>query len=205
MLSGIHLAIFAVLLVMAIPVFLWMRSTPASSSYRKALFTPPGRSFFGQLDMAVRSHYIVFPSVPVTSIISARRFTRGQALLSKFNRHTFDYVICDRKTMDVKCLISLNIKGKKHSKKIKSLKKLCKCVDLPLLEYEEKPYRNVPALRRQIFTTCGENEFDLPDNHERKHTPIAMHDDEAVYSITDREAAQAPREETEVAACEKNS
>ena len=184
MISSFHLAVFAALVVaVATPIILWLRRTPEKSTFAQPVFTPAGRSFFGQLDMAVRSHCIVFPNIPVTSLVRAKSFSRSGSLLSKFQSDVFDYVICDRKTMDVKCVITLNSKSQKTAKKTDAFVRLCQYAGLTLLQYEEKPYRNVPALRRQIFTSCGIEESQMPENHKRKYTMTVSHDESETQSL----------------------
>ncbi|MDD7805560.1 MAG: DUF2726 domain-containing protein [Endozoicomonas sp. (ex Botrylloides leachii)] len=172
--SNFQLAIAAIiLLIAALSVALWFRYVLKKSTLSQPVFTPSGRSFFGQLNMAVRSHCVVFPSIPVRLLIRAKVLTRGGFLLSKLKNDVFDYVICDRETMDVKCLIILSNKSRKTAKKADEFVQLCRYAGLTLLAYEEKPYRNIPALRKQIFTACSIKEPKICDNGKFECTATA--------------------------------
>lgn len=143
---------------LALAGILWIWRFPSSIRCHCPLFSPARRAFLGQLDMAVSTHLAVFPEVPVATVLTARKLGRLRLYLKLLGgEKTFDYILCDRKTMMVVCAISLG--GKKGvSRRQKKLRTLCALADLPLLEYKDKPYRNVPALRRQIFLTCGIDE-----------------------------------------------
>ena len=163
-------AIFLVTLffVVSIAGVVWFSRTPRRSISQKTLFSPPKRSFFGQLHMAVSSHCVVLPNIPVSLLVQTKTFSRGESLVSKVKYDTFDYVICDRKTMSVKCIILLE-GGDKRKAKDAILSRICRYASIPFLMYDEKPYRNVPVLRREIFSFCGMGEMTLPDSHEIKY------------------------------------
>ncbi len=162
MLAGIDPIIAAtLLLIVAVTALLWIKNRPVSAVCKRPLFSPSERAFLGQLDMAVRSHLIVFPYVPVQAVFKAKRLSRGKSLLRSLSSHSIDYVICNRKDMSVVCAITLNNNNKHSSKRQGILRKLCQSAGVPLLEYEEKPYRNVPSLRRQIFAVSGIDDSDL--------------------------------------------
>ena len=153
--SHIHILIAAIVIISGMLALLVIGSKAAKSVQRKPLLTPSARSFFGQLDMAVSTHLIILPSIPVTSVISAKYFTWSHHLLSKLAADTFDFLLCDRKNMDFICTISLREPKEQQTKKMITLKKLCAAIDLPFLEYDHKPYRDVPTLRKQIFASCN--------------------------------------------------
>ncbi len=113
--------------------------------------------------MAVNSHLAVFPDMSASTVFTGGKLGRGRTYLKRLGGTSFDYVLCDRKTMTVVCAVSLG-SPKGFSGEQKKLKKLCELAELPLLEYGDKPYRNVPALRRQIFLACGIKEHGLPMN-----------------------------------------
>ena len=125
---------------------------------RDPLFSPEFRVFLGQLDIAVRSHLIVFPAMPVKDVLIGNR--AGKVLLRRTGHDRFDFVVCHRRDMEVLCVIKLGGSDSENEK----LRKLCEIVGLTLLEYDIKPYRDVPGLRKDVFGACGIDEFELPHN-----------------------------------------
>ncbi len=116
--------------------------------------------------MAVSSHFYVFPDIPVASVVKGKRLGPRRSLLRKLKGHSFDYLLCDRNNVTVVCAISLDRRDENDAGHQKHLRKLCDMADIPLLAYEEKPYRNVPALRKQIFASCGIQDTHVPEEQQ---------------------------------------
>ena len=177
MLAAIDPYIMAALFFLVVAlVLLWIKTRPLSVASRKPFFPPSRRAFLGQLEMAVRSHLIVYPYIPVTRVFKSRRLSRGQDLIQSMRSQHIDYILCSRKDLSVVCAITLDDNNKSTLKKKKILRKLCDSAEIPLLEYEEKPYRNVPALRRQIFAVCSINDSELPTE---PHHPMPHNTEDA--------------------------
>ena len=137
-------------------VLLWLRLRPAQLECKEPLFNPEFRAFLGQLDIAVRSHLIIFPAMPVNDVLQGKG--GGKALLRKFRNERFDFVVCHRRNMDVLCVIKLGGNNASNEK----YRTLCQSAGLTLLEYDIKPYRDVPSLRQEVLGACGIDEFELP-------------------------------------------
>lgn len=144
-------------ITLALIVLLWLRLRPAQLECKEPLFNPEFRAFLGQLDIAVRSHLIIFPAMPVNDVLHGKG--GGKALLRKFRNEYFDFVVCHRRNMDVLCVIKL---GGNNASKTK-YRALCQPAGLTLLEYDIKPYRDVPSLRQEVLGACGIDEFELPN------------------------------------------
>lgn len=145
-------------------VLLWLKRAPLKLSSNNALFDSDPKAFLGQLDIAVRSHLNVFPSLPVIDVLKARRFSRGKVALRTLSKQRFDFVLYHRREMNIRCAIKLIPYGKSSdNKEMKLLRKACESAGLTLLEYEMKPYRNVSELRRVVFSACGIDELDKVD------------------------------------------
>ncbi|AMO55342.1 topoisomerase-associated Zn-finger domain protein [Endozoicomonas montiporae CL-33] len=144
-------------IALALIIFLWLRFRPTQLECKEPLFNPEFRAFLGQLDIAVRSHLIIFPAMPVKSVILGKG--GGKALLRKFKNESFDFVVCHRRDMDVLCVIKLGGSSTSNEK----YRKLCQSAGLTLLEYDIKPYRDVPSLRKEVLGACGIDEFELPE------------------------------------------
>ncbi|WP_062261412.1 DUF2726 domain-containing protein [Endozoicomonas arenosclerae] len=147
--------IAAAILTVVLALAIWFRLRSQSIECRDPLFSPEYRAFLGQLDMAVRSHLSVFPRMPVTEVL------QGSGHLSKFKNHCFDFVICHRREMDVLCVIQLDLPGRKGPGN-DQLRELCHKAGVSILEYDRKPYRDVPSLKKEVFAACGINELEPP-------------------------------------------
>ena len=146
-------------------ILVWLRKSPLNISCREPLFSPESRSFLGQLDIAVRSHLNIFPSLPVTDVLEADRFTKGNLALQRVARQRFDYVLCHRREMDVLCVIKLLPYGENSdSSEMNALREVCEAAGLTLLEYDMKPYRNVLELRKVVFSACGIDELEAREH-----------------------------------------
>ena len=144
------------LIAVVLATFLWLRFRPGQLICKDPLFTPEFRAFLGQLDIAVRSHLIIFPAMPVADVLEGKG--GGKTLLKKFKKECFDFVVCHRREMDVLCVIKLGGTTSSNEK----FRTLCHSAGLTLLEYDIKPYRDVPSLRREVLGACGIDEFELP-------------------------------------------
>ncbi|WBA80457.1 DUF2726 domain-containing protein [Endozoicomonas sp. GU-1] len=153
-----------IVLIAAIAWFLWLTFSPFKAKPNTLLFDQDKRAFFGQLDIAVRSHLMVLPSLPVGDVLAAGRFSRTAMALNIKKNRRFDFVLYHRKKMEICCVINLiPYNTKSNSKEFKLLRQLCEAAELPLLEYDMKPWRDVTELRRTVLATCGFTEEGTPD------------------------------------------
>ena len=152
-------------IALALIALLWLRLRPAQLECKEPLFTPEFRAFLGQLDIAVRSHLIIFPAMPVSDVLQGKG--GGKALLKKFRNERFDFVVCHRRDMDVLCVIKLGGNNASSAK----YRTLCQSAGLTLLEYDIKPYRDVPSLRQEVLGACGIDEFELPAEQQQEQDP----------------------------------
>ncbi|OED41767.1 hypothetical protein ACH42_13110 [Endozoicomonas sp. (ex Bugula neritina AB1)] len=172
------LLVLAALISVLAAMLVLLRKSPIKIVCRDPLFTSEARSFLGQLDIAVRSHLNVFPSLPVSDILEARRFTKGALALKQVSKQRFDYVLCHRKEMEVLCVIKLLPYGKNSdNKELNALRNVCEAAGLTLLEYEMKPYRNVMELRKVVFSACGIDELEA-----QEHSVLVQNDHESERS-----------------------
>ena len=163
--SSSVLIILAVLILALLLLLVWLKRAPLNLKLHEPLFETDKRAFLGQLDIAVRSHLNVFPSLPVTDLLSAGRFSRGRLALKRLAHERFDYVLCHRREMDIRCVIKLLPYGtKQDDRQLRFLRKACLSAGLTMLEYEMKPYRNVAELRRVVFAAC-----DIDDMEHSEH------------------------------------
>lgn len=162
--SSSVLIILAVLILALLLLLVWLKRAPLNLQLREPLFEVDNRAFLGQLDIAVRSHFNVFPSLPVTDLLKAGRFSRGTLALNRLASERFDYVLCHRREMDIRCVVKLLPYGaKQNDRQLRFLREACLSAGLTMLEYEMKPYRDVAELRRVVFSACGIDEMEYSD------------------------------------------
>lgn len=146
---------------------LWLAFSPIKARVFSSLLEQDKRTFFGQLDIAVRSHFMVLPSLPVGDILRAKKWSRAANVLGIKKNLRFDFVLYHRRKMEVFCVINLiPYNATPNSKEFKLLRQLCEVANLPLLQYEMKPWRDVMQLRSSILSACGIDEalvdYELP-------------------------------------------
>ena len=164
-LSSTVLIVLVSLITVLLGILAWLRKSPLEIQCRDPLFNPESRSFLGQLDIAVRSHLSIFPSLPVTDVLQADRFSKGKLTLNRVSKQRFDYVLCHPRNMEVLCVVKLLPYGKSSdSKEMNALREVCEAADLTLLEYEMKPYRDVLELRKVVFSACGIDELEAQEH-----------------------------------------
>ena len=159
--SSSVLIILAALILALLLLLAWLKRAPLNLQLREPLFESDKRAFLGQLDIAVRSHLSIFPSLPVTDLLQANGFSRGKIILNRLNHQRFDFVLCRHREMDIRCVVKLLPYGQKHDdKELRILREACQSAGLTMLEYEMKPYRDVTELRRVVFSACGIDDMD---------------------------------------------
>ena len=149
---------FIAVIIVAIPItwFLWRSFGPIKAVTNSQLFENDKRAFFGQLDIAVRSHLMVLPSLPVGDVLHCGKWGRAGAITNLKKDLRFDFVLYDRRKMRVCCAIVLiPYKTDANTRELRLLRDLCQATELPLLEYDMKPWRDVAELRKSIFANLG--------------------------------------------------
>ncbi len=143
---------------------IWLAVSPIRTNVFTNLLEQDKRSFFGQLDIAVRSHFMVLPSLPVGDVLKANRWSRAAVALNIKKNLRFDFVLYHRRKMEVCCVINLiPYNATPNSREFRLLRELCESANLPLLQYEMKPWRDVTQLRSTIFAACGLDDLTAPD------------------------------------------
>ena len=172
--NHLYLLLFAAAIIVAIVFlwFLWRSFGSIQAETNTQLFEQDKRAFFGQLDLAVRSHLMVLPSLPVGDVIYCSRWGRAGAITTSSKDYRFDFVLYHRRKMKVCCAINLiPYKTNANAKEFSVLRQLCEAIELPLLEYEMKPWRDVGELRRAVFAACNIVEQGSPEVEIRAEEP----------------------------------
>ena len=126
-------------------------------AYRKvALFTPAEKNFLRALDRAIGSRYRVFGKCRIADVVMPQKSLSKK----KWNRHFwdisskhFDYVIADKSTLEVLCVIELNDNSHERRDRIqrdKMIDEVCRSADLPLLWIKARQRYDIAALSEHI-------------------------------------------------------
>ncbi len=136
------------------------------SKYKKnkTLFTPAERSFLGVLNQVIKDDAVVFGKVRVADVLSPidnleRR--NWQILFNKISSKHFDFIICDKKNLNILCAIELD--GKSHnSKKRKErdifLDSACNSASFPLIHILAQASYNLDDIRNKVISSLEVSE-----------------------------------------------
>ncbi len=142
-----------------------LRNNPPAIAVKPTPLDADHRAFFGLLEIAVRDHLTIMPSMPVADVLEPKGW--GQKwLLKKIRSRQVDYILCDRRSLEIKAAVLLESKSPSRSdKKISQLMhSIFDSADLPLLEYRFKPCFDVPTLRREILSAANLHDTLLFEN-----------------------------------------
>jgi hypothetical protein len=134
------------LIIIVVIVLIVSGSSNNSLSYnmRGPLFTAAERSFLGVLDLATPDEYRVFGKVRIADILTPKKGMNRknwQIAFNKISAKHFDYVLCNKETLEVVLVIELD--DKSHNKKSVKVRdafvnSACKTAELKLLRIPAK-------------------------------------------------------------------
>lgn len=114
-------------------------------AYKKTrLFSPGERSFFGILQQALDNKVIIFGKIRVADILAPENNTDRsiwQKAFNKISKKHFDFVLCNKDTLSVLCVIELNDKSHsyiKQKKRDEFIVNACESAGLPLIKITAK-------------------------------------------------------------------
>lgn len=164
------LAVAFFIIAVAVICFLFLLNANKSNRYDDmpyqkigSLFTIAERSFLGVLTQSVGGELSVFGKVRVADVISTIKGIGAADSQRAFNRISakhFDFVLCDKNSLTVLCVIELNDSSHETSvrkKRDKFLRGVCSAANLPLIQVDAKRAYSIKSIR-SIFA-----EF-LPEN-----------------------------------------
>ncbi|WP_067519384.1 DUF2726 domain-containing protein [Endozoicomonas ascidiicola] len=155
-LDNVSLALSGVFFLSFLTALFWLYSRSITATVRQQLFDNEKRAFLGQLDIAVHRHLLILPSLPVIDVFETSWLDKLSLTLCAQSYQRFDFTLYHRKNMEIGCVINLiPYRQKQTAKKYRVLRQLCKSADLPLLEYEAKPWRDITELSRTVLSSCG--------------------------------------------------
>ncbi|MFT7879004.1 MAG: DUF2726 domain-containing protein [Sulfurimonas sp.] len=138
-LQNIDIALLAGVALFVLILLLWFNRRERLHYEKVALFTPAEKKFLNVLDQAVGSEFRIYGKVRIADTILPKRTLSRK----KWNRHFFqisskhfDYVLCDKRSMDTLCAIELNDRSHQRRERIKRdqlVEKACRSANLPLV------------------------------------------------------------------------
>lgn len=123
---------------------------------RKTLFSPAERSFFGILKRSLSEHYEIFGKVRIADVLSPKRGLDGISWRISFSKITskhFDYVLCDKNTLQILAVIELDDKSHHQLKTIERdvfIEDVCKNSGLPLIRFDVKSDYHIQSVRNKV-------------------------------------------------------
>lgn len=125
------------------------------------LFSEAEHSFFMTLHHAIGSDFRIFAKIRIADILTPDRKLRGGRRQSAFNQIAlkhFDYVLCDKNTINVLAAIELDDESHESlsvQKRDIFVQKACVSAGLKLLRFKCKSGYNPENIRSQILTSLN--------------------------------------------------
>ena len=152
--------IILVPLLLRIFTNLLVPSSDNTYRYRKqnALFSSAERSFLGILDQAVGDQYRILGKVRIADVITPEKGMNRRHWQIAFNRISakhFDYLLCDKHTLEVIAAIELDDKSHKQTRTQQRdllIEQACESAKLPLIRFDAKRSYQLELIRSTIHT-----------------------------------------------------
>lgn len=133
------------------------------------LFSPAERSFLGVLESAISTDTRVFGKVRVADVLSPAETNNKSSWQIAFNKIAakhFDFVLCDKSSLNVKAVIELDDKSHNFRKvRIRDafINDICKNAKLPIIRFPAKQAYVVDDVKQHIFSALGEHSNEVED------------------------------------------
>lgn len=152
-----------VLFVLVIVLFLFARAlekrnkTKIEYVQKEVLFSPAERSFLGILESAIDENSRVFAKVRVADVLTpsvkATNRSMWQTAFNRISSKHFDYIICDKSTLEIRAAIELDDKSH-NSKTVMArdsfINDICQNANLPLVRFSAKRTYEVNKVKSLI-------------------------------------------------------
>ncbi|MGC9350450.1 MAG: DUF2726 domain-containing protein [Sulfurovum sp.] len=138
-LQNIDIALLAGVALFVLILLLWFLRRERLHYEKVALFTPAEKKFLNVLEQALGDEFRIYGKVRIADTILPKKGLSRKS----WNRHFFqisskhfDYVLCDKRSMDTLCVIELNDRSHQRRERIKRdqlVEKACRSANLPLV------------------------------------------------------------------------
>lgn len=135
----INISILVGTIILFFTLFLWLKKRARLQYEKVALFTPAEKKFLNVLDQTFGNEFRIYGKVRIADTILPKKGLSQK----NWNRHFFkisskhfDYVLCEKKSMDLVCVIELNDRSHEKKDRIKRdqlVEKACRSANLPLI------------------------------------------------------------------------
>lgn len=120
------------------------------------LFTKAERSFLGVLEQSISNEYRVFAKVRVADILSPSKGKdrkTWQIAFNKISSKHFDYVLCQKNTLEIVAVIELDDKSHKTKKRMDRdlfLENACESANLLLIRFTAKATYKIHEIQENL-------------------------------------------------------
>ena len=134
-------------------------SKEAIYTQRGALFTVAERSFYGVLEQAISKEYKIFGKVRVADVlkpIAKMNKSDWQSAFNKISAKHFDYVLCQKDTLNVVAVVELDDKSHNSKRAINRdafLEDACDGANLKLIRFKAQQGYQIDSVRKHIIET----------------------------------------------------
>lgn len=130
-------------------------------AFKKSLFSPAERSFFGVLKQSFSENFEIFGKVRIADVLKPKSGldrSSWRISFSKISSKHFDYVLCDRETLQILAVIELDDKSHEQQKTVERnifVEAACKSSGLPLIRFECKSSYPIEFVRKKIMNSVN--------------------------------------------------
>ncbi|MGK2231204.1 MAG: hypothetical protein ACI92O_000362 [Colwellia sp.] len=134
-------------------------SKEATYTQRGALFTVAERSFYGVLEQSISQEYKIFGKVRVADVLkptSKMNKSDWQSAFNKISAKHFDYVLCQKDTLNVVAVVELDDKSHNSKRAISRdafLEEACDGANLKLIRFKAQKGYQIDSVRKLIIET----------------------------------------------------
>jgi hypothetical protein len=132
----------------------------------KSILTSAEMRFYFILEKAMRERYRVFAKIRLADIFDVQErpgTSRYNKAFYKISSKHFDFVLCDRSTLDVVCVVELDDSSherKDRRERDEFVKEVCRVSQVPLVRIKVSRHYSEVAIRDHIRTVL----YQTPEN-----------------------------------------
>ncbi|MDO5673481.1 MAG: DUF2726 domain-containing protein [bacterium] len=153
------------------------------ANYQKIakLFTKAENRFFHVLEEAVGNEYRIYGKIRIADAIKpnySERTSEWHTYFNKIKAKHFDFVLCDKETNEILCVIELNDRThfqKARGERDRFIDEVCREIKLPLLFITNKNQYNTREVKNIIYNAIGKKEDEF------EFTGIKLEKDRIIY------------------------
>lgn len=178
--NGQMIAITA--LAILVLVFLMLRGfrrgkKPSRYAYQRRglLFNPDERAFYWMLQQAIGEDYEVFGKIHAADLILPKKNSAytGKKAFNPVEDRVFDFILCEKKSLNVACAIQLNASSQIVQREQDPLLPICETVGLPLVRFIVQADYSIEIIRERLHQALVKAPLPLGETGGRKEPHIS--------------------------------